>query len=118
LAAKAIQANVPTAIAKSLAVSAMGVPADAVNYLDPASQSVFELLQRGVLDAAKAVSMQQDISRYLLDRSEAQIESQVKWITYSVTISVALVVGLSYLLVLYLPWLYLLDQLKQIRSIR
>ncbi len=118
LAAKAIQANVPTVVAKQLAVSSMGVQADAIHYLDSASQSVFNLLERGVLDPSEAISMQHDVSRYLLDRSDAQIESQGKWITYSVTISVALVVGLSYLLVLYLPWLYLLDQLKQIKNFR
>lgn len=118
LAATCIEANVPTGLAKSAAVRAMGIPAEATSYLDPASQSVFDLLERGLLDPAKAVSMQQDISKYLQDRSEAQVESQGSWITYSVTISVALVVGLSYLLVLYLPWLYLLDQLKEIKNIR
>ena len=118
LAAKLINANIPTDVAKELAVSSLGVPPSSPGYLDSASRSVFDLLNKGILDPAKAVQMHDDISRFLLDRSQAQIESQGRWITYSVSISVAIVVGLSYLLVIYLPWLYLLDQLKQIRPIR
>ena len=118
LAAKLIASNVPSGVAKELAVTSLGVPASSTTYLDPASRSIFDLLDKGVLEPAKAVAMHTDISRCLLDRSQVQIESQGRWIVYSVSISVAIVVGLSYLLVIYLPWIYLLDQLKQIRSIR
>lgn len=118
LAAKLVASNVPSAVAKELAVSSLGVPAGSTNYLDSASRSIFDLLDQGILEPNKAVEMYTDISRYLFDRSQVQIESQGRWIVYSVSISVAIVVGLSYLLVIYLPWMYLLDQLKQIRPIR
>ena len=118
LAAKLIQANVPSSVILELAVSAMGVPASATNYLHPASKSIFDLLGKGGIEPVRAVALHEDITLFSLDRAQAQIESQGRWITYSVSISVALVVGLSYLLVIYLPWLYLLDQLKQIRGIR
>ncbi len=118
VAAKLIHANIPSDVARELVVRSLGVPPSSPGYLDSASQSVFDLLSKGILDPAKAVQMVDDISRFFFDRSQAQIESQGRWISYSVSITVAIVVGLSYLLVIYLPWLYLLDQLKQIRSIR
>jgi hypothetical protein len=113
-----ILGQVPSGLIKELAVGSLGVLPEDNGYLDPACQSILDLLDQGKLDATKSVEMQADISKYLMDRSEIQFESQGRWIVTSVSIAVACVVGLSYVLVIYLPWVYLLDELKQIRTIR
>jgi len=118
LAAKLIQSNVPTGMAKELTIVSLGVPSAAARCLAPASLTVFALLENGGLDATKAIEMQEDISRFSLDQAVVQTEAQARWIGYSVSIAVAVFVGLTYLIVVYLPWLYLLDQLRQVQPIR
>jgi hypothetical protein len=118
LAEMMIVGQVPTGLIKELVVGSLGVLPGNSGYLDPACQSILDLLDQGKLDATKSVEMQADISKYLMDRSEMQFESQGRWIVTSVSIAVACVVGLSYVLVIYLPWVYLLNELKQIRTIR
>ena len=117
LAENMIIGQVPAGLIKELVVGSLGVLPLNKGYLDPACQSILDLLDQGKLDATKSVEMQADISRYLLERSEIQFESQGRWIAYSVSIAVACVVGMSYVLVIYLPWVYLLNELKQIRTI-
>lgn len=117
LAEAMILGQVPTRLIKELAVGSLGVLPGNRGYSDPASQSILDLLDQGKLDAIQGAEMQADISRYLMERSELQFESQGRWIVYSVSIAVACVVGLSYVLVIYLPWVYLLNELKHIRTI-
>ena len=118
LAAKLIQANVPIGATKELSTSSMGVVPSQARCLSPASLTVFALLENGGLDSANAIAMQQELFRFSLNQAELQTEAQARWIGYSVSISVAVFVGLTYLLVVYLPWMYLLDQLKQVQPIQ
>ena len=118
LAETMIDAQVPIGLVKELAVGSLGTLPGSTSHLDPACQSILELLEQGKLDPTQGVEMQADIARYLKERSEILVESQGRWIVYSVSIAVACVVGLSYVLVIYLPWIYLLDEFKQIRTIR
>jgi len=118
LAAKLIQSSAPTNLAKELTIGSLGVPSAATNCLAPASLTVFALLENGGLDSTKAIEMQSDISRFSLDQAVVQTEAQARWIGYSVSIAIAVFVGLTYLVVVYLPWLYLLDQLRQVQPIQ
>ncbi|MCY2983330.1 MAG: type II secretion system F family protein [Planctomycetota bacterium] len=118
LAAKLIQSNIPIDITKELASRSLGVIPRQAHCLSPASLTVFTLSENGGLDSAKAIAMQQEISRFSLNQAVVQTEAQARWIGYSVSIAVAIFVGLTYVLVVYLPWLYLLDQLKQVQPIR
>jgi hypothetical protein len=118
VALKLVQSKVPSDQILSLTIASLGLTSDGSNLLDPTTHSVCDLLRQGILEPDKAITMLQDIAHYLLDRSQFQIESQGRRLVHSVSISVALAVGLSYLLVVYLPWLYLLDQLKQFLPIR
>jgi len=117
IAEELIRGQVPLEHVELLAVRSLGVQPGSILHMESASRSILDLLRQGKLDSEKAGEMLRDTGRYLLDRSDLQIESQGRWIVYSVSIAVAIAVGLSYLLVVYLPWLYLLDQLKQIRLI-
>lgn len=85
--------------------------------LDPTVRSILELLGQGHLEKTRAIGMLSDCAQLLRDRSDAEIESQGRWISYAVSVSVAIAVGGTYLLVVYLPWLYLLDQLQHFKLI-
>lgn len=116
LSEKMTQAELPLDRIESLAVSALGSTNGNQN-LDAACKSILDLMRAGQLDSVKSASMLADVSKYLKTNSAAQVESQGRWLTYAISICVAVVVGLSYLLIIYLPWLFLLEELRHMKYV-
>ena len=114
IAKSLIKAESAAILTKELASGALGA-LDGEKLLAPACRSVLELMEQGALDSTQGAAMLDEIASHLKQRSDNQIESQGRWVASVVSIVVALVVGISYVLIVYLPWLYLLQELKRFR---
>jgi hypothetical protein len=113
-----LSANATTDKARSLMRWSLGLKEGACNQLDGVTKSILDLLDKGSLSLDRAKTMLCDVSQTHTDRAVVLAESQGKWLVYAVSLSVAVVVGLSYLVIIFLPWLYLMDQMKELHPIR
>jgi type II secretory pathway component PulF len=114
IAKSLIHAETPSQLTKELAIASLGAK-NGAELLAPACRSVLDLMEQGALDSTKGTAMLEEISQHLKQRSDNQIEAQGRWVATIVTFVVAMVVGISYVLIVYLPWLYLLHELKRFR---